>query len=366
MNNYYFDFGIGESPAAPYLQVTPDSMYNEKDGYGFLPGGHIGSRRRAGGERLRSAFCIPVEAGFRADLPNGCYTVTATIGDEAAPTVTTLQYGKRSTVLIKAETLAGQYGTHSFTVKVKEGHVVLRFSGVAPRINALRFEPCPNAMTVYLAGDSTVTDQETFPYAGWGQMLPAFFKAEVAVDNRAVSGRSSRSFIGEGRLDAILEEIGPGDHLWMQFGHNDQKSDAARHTEPFGSYKEMLLLYIEGARSKGAHPVLITSMHRRRFDDNGELVDTHGDYLTAMRELAKESEVPIIDLAAKSAELFQSLGAEACKELFMWGLPGEFIAFSEGVKDDTHFQEEGARKLAELVAEGVKELNLSPLSLYLK
>lgn len=366
MKSYEFDFGIGESPAAPYIQIVPETRYRQETGYGFLPGGAIGSRKRDGGDRLRTAFCIPVEAGFRVDLPNGCYTVTAIIGDESAPTVTTLQYGKRCTVLSRAGTIAGQYSTHSFTVKVKEEHLTLGFSGIAPRINYLRIQPAPSAMTIFLAGDSTVTDQETFPYAGWGQMLPLYFKAEVAVDNRAVSGRSSRSFIDEGRLDAIMEEIGPGDHLWIQFGHNDQKSDSARHTEPFGSYKEMLLRYIQGARSKGAQPVLVTSMHRRRFDDKGELVDTHGDYLAAMRELAQESDIPIIDLAAKSEELFRVLGAERCKELFMWGLPGEFIAFSEGVKDDTHFQEAGAMKLAELVAEGVKELNLSPLSLYLR
>ncbi|MHA7962593.1 rhamnogalacturonan acetylesterase [Paenibacillus sp. CAU 1782] len=366
MKTYEFDFGIGESPASPFIQILPESVYSQETGYGFLPGGCIGSRIRSGGDRLRSAFCIPMEAAFRVDLPNGCYTLTAIIGDELAPTVTTIQFGKRSTVLSRASTIAGQYSTYSFTVKVKEEHLKLAFSGITPRINYLRIQPAPSAMTVFLAGDSTVTDQETFPYAGWGQMLPLYFKAEVAVDNRAVSGRSSRSFIDEGRLEAIMEEIRPGDHLWIQFGHNDQKSDSARHTEPFGSYKDMLLKYIQGARSKGAQPVLVTSMHRRRFDDNGELVDTHGDYLAAMRELAKESDTQIIDLAVKSEELFTLLGAERCKELFMWGLPGEFIAFSEGVKDDTHFQEAGAMKLAELVVEGVRELNLTPVALYLR
>nr|WP_223829385.1 rhamnogalacturonan acetylesterase [Paenibacillus arenilitoris] len=222
------------------------------------------------------------------------------------------------------------------------------------------------ATTIYLAGDSTVTDQETFPYAGWGQMLPLYLKADAAVDNRAKSGRSSRSFMNEGRLAAILEQIKPNDYLWIQFGHNDQKPDAERATEPFGSYKEMLAVYVEEARARGAIPVLITPVHRRKFDAEGRIVDTHGDYLLGMKQLAAELDVPLIDLAAKSKAMYERLGDEPSKALFMWAYPGEFIHFPEGAQDDTHFQELGAIQIARLVAEGVRELALSPLHLYLK
>ncbi|WP_028610257.1 rhamnogalacturonan acetylesterase [Paenibacillus harenae] len=363
---YKFDFGIGPAPDSPYIQVLPDTLYNETAGYGFEGNKRISSRFREEADRLRSAFCIPLDAVFKADLPNGCYTVTATIGDAIAPTSTTLKYGPGRIAVYKAVTSAGQYAVHSFTAKVTDGQLRLAFSGAAPRINALEIAAAKQATTIYLAGDSTVTDQETFPYAGWGQMLPLYLKADVAVDNHAKSGRSSRSFIDEGRLAAILEQIKPNDYLWIQFGHNDQKPDKERATEPFGSYKEKLAVYVEEARARGAIPVLVTPVHRRKFDGGGRIIDTHGDYLLGMKQLAAELDVPLIDLAAKSKALYEQLGDEPSKALFMWAYPGEFIHFPEGAQDDTHFQELGAIQIAGLVAEGVRELALSPLHLYLR
>lgn len=364
--SFKFDFGIGDAPNSSYIQVLPSTIYSEQLGYGFTQNERISSRNRDESDRLRGAFCIPLEADFTVNLPNGCYTVTVTIGDLIAPTSTTLKYGVGRIVLHKAVTSAGQYAVHSFTVKVTNGQLKLFFSGVAPRINALQIEEAKQATTIYLAGDSTVTDQDTFPYAGWGQMLPLYFKTDVAIDNHAVSGRSSRSFIDEGRLAAILEQIKPNDYLWIQFGHNDEKPDVERATEPFGSFKEMLSIYVKESLARGARPVLITPMHRRKFDSEGRVTDTHGDYLLGMIELAKELDVPLIDLAAKSKILYERLGDEPSKSLFMWAYPGEFIHFPEGALDDTHFQELGAIQIAGLVAEGVRELGLSPLNLYLK
>lgn len=354
MLGYKFDFGAGESPGESYIHILPDTIYKGETGYGFLPGAQIGTRDRQTSDRLTGAFCIPLDAEFAVDLPSGCYNVTATIGDAVTETRTTLQYGQRRFAFQDLRTRAGQYATERFTVKVTNGKLRLSFSGQAPRINALVIEEAAEAMTVFLAGDSTVTDQETFPYAGWGQMLPLYFKADIAVDNRAKSGRSSLSFINEGRLDAILKELKAGDHLWIQFGHNDQKSDAARATQPFGTYKETLTVYVDAARERGALPVLITSPHRRKFD-GGKIVDTHGDYLTAMRELAVELDVTLLDLAASSMALYEELGDEASKELFMWALPGEYVSFPDGTRDDTHFNERGARAIAGLVAREARE-----------
>ncbi|MOA16261.1 Rhamnogalacturonan acetylesterase RhgT [compost metagenome] len=128
----------------------------------------------------------------------------------------------------------------------------------------------------------------------------------------------------------------------------------------------MLAVYVEEARSRGAIPVLITPMHRRKFDADGRIIDTHGDYILGMKQLAEELEVPLIDLAEKSRKLYEQLGDEPSKALFMWAYPGEFIHFPEGAQDDTHFQELGAIQIAGLVIEGVRELDLSPLTLYLK
>lgn len=364
--NYYFDFGAGSPPAAPYVQVLPDTLYSKELGYGFEEGGRVSSRDRGEGDRLQSAFCIPLEAAFAVDLPNGLYNVAMTMGDAIAPTITSVTYGPRRHVVRKAATTAGQYAAHSFTVKVTDGRLRLSFGGIAPRINSLVITEARQAFTVFLAGDSTVTDQETFPYAGWGQMLPLFFKAEAAVDNHAKSGRSSRSFIDEGRLAAILEQIRPGDHLWIQFGHNDSKPDKERATDPYTTYKEKLGVYIKEARARQAHPLLITPMHRRKFDGQGRIVDTHGDYIPAMKELAAELDVPLIDLAEKSKALYESYGPEPSKALFVWAYPGEFMSLPEGMEDDTHFQEAGAYAMASLVVEGVRELMLQPFHLYLK
>ncbi|MFS0635974.1 rhamnogalacturonan acetylesterase [Mesobacillus foraminis] len=221
-----------------------------------------------------------------------------------------------------------------------------------------------NTITVYLAGDSTVSsyDQTLAPRMGWGQVLDRYFDDKIVVKNEASSGRSSKSFIDEGRLDAILDEIEKGDYLFIQFGHNDQKiEDPSRYTEPYSTYKSYLKQYIDGARAKNALPVLVTPVERRRFTAEGLARDSHGEYPAAMKELAKEENVPVIDLTAKSKSLFQELGPEATKEVFLWLEPGEHMNYPEGVQDNTHFQEAGAEKIAVLVAEGLKELKLVPL-----
>ena len=197
-------------------------------------------------------------------------------------------------------------------------------------------------------------------------MLPVFFKHDVAVANHAKGGRSSKSFISEGRLAPIKEELKEGDFLFIQFGHNDEKWDEVRHTEPADTYPEQLRLYIEAARSKKATPVLVTSVHRRFFDPTGKLKNSHGDYLEAVRQLAMEEQAPLIDLAEKSKALFEEAGPEGTKSIFFWGQPGEWMNHATGVKDNTHFQERGSLRIAELVVEGIRENNLQNLVMYLR
>lgn len=215
-------------------------------------------------------------------------------------------------------------------------------------------------VTLYLAGDSTMSNYKSsfYPRMGWGQVFGRWFGSGAAVCNAAASGRSSKSFIAERRLSAIWSRIRPGDYLFIQFGHNDQKEDEARHTDPNTSYVEHLRQYVDGARTRGALPVLITSVQRRSFDEQGCFADTHGEYPTAMKRLAAELEVPLIDLAEKSRRLFESLGAERTKALLLWLQPGEQANYPDGVTDDTHFSEAGAIAIARLVVEGIKELDL--------
>jgi lysophospholipase L1-like esterase len=189
-------------------------------------------------------------------------------------------------------------------------------------------------------------------------MLGTFFGEEVTIHNAAMGGRSSKSFIDEGRLAAIDEKIGAGDYLLIQFGHNDEKEDEARHTTPDGTFPAYLMKYIEVARAHGATSVLLSSVERRRFNEKGEVVHTHGDYPDATERLAREAGVAFIDLRRKSKALLESLGDEPSKRLFCWLKPGESPNYPDGVTDNTHFSEDGAKEMARLVVEGIRESGL--------
>lgn len=172
--------------------------------------------------------------------------------------------------------------------------------------------------------------------------LPFFLREGLVVANHAVNGRSSKSFVDEGRLDEILSVIRPGDLLLVQFAHNDEKSDdPTRYTEPWTTYQDCLRMYVEGARRKGARPVLATPVERRRFDAGGNAVPTHGEYPAAMRALAREERVALLDIEALSLALWQQLGAEETKKYFNW---------TDTEQDNTHFNPPGAIAVARLVA----------------
>ncbi|TCN22694.1 lysophospholipase L1-like esterase [Mesobacillus foraminis] len=231
----------------------------------------------------------------------------------------------------------------------------------AERTSAIRDKA---KVTVFLAGDSTVStyNDSLAPRAGWGQMLNGRFDDGVVVINEAKPGRSSKSFIDEGRLKRILRQLDEGDYLFIQFGHNDAKiKDPARYTEPYSTYKSSLKQYIDGAKAKKAIPVLITPVERRRFNENGAAINSHGEYPAAMKELGKEENVPVIDLEGKSRALFQELGPEKTKRMILWLEPGSSPNYPDGAKDNTHFQEEGAIAIANLVIEGIEELDILPL-----
>ena len=198
--------------------------------------------------------------------------------------------------------------------------------------------------TLYIAGDSTAAQKyaDAAPETGWGMALPFFLSKGTSVANHAVNGRSSKSFVDEGRLDVILGLIKPGDLLLIQFAHNDEKStDPTRYTEPWTTYQDYLRMYVEGARSKGARPVLATPVERRRFDADGNAVPTHGEYPAAMRALAEEERVALLDIEALSLALWQELGVEETKTYFNW---------TATEQDNTHFNPPGAIAVARLVA----------------
>ncbi|MFK0022174.1 rhamnogalacturonan acetylesterase [Streptomyces sp. NPDC090798] len=198
--------------------------------------------------------------------------------------------------------------------------------------------------TLYIAGDSTAAQKyaDAAPETGWGMALPFFLREHLEVSNHAANGRSSKSFVDEGRLGVILGAICPGDFLLIQFGHNDEKSaDPTRYTEPWTTYQDYLWQYIDGARARGARPVLATSVERRKFDADGNAVATHGDYPAAVRALAEEEHVALLDIQALSIALWQRLGVEETKKYFNW---------TATEQDNTHFNPPGAIAVARLVA----------------
>ncbi len=205
--------------------------------------------------------------------------------------------------------------------------------------------------SIYVIGDSTasVYASNVFPRMGWGQVLGESFASQCAVvKDKALSGRSSKSFYDEGAWTPIEAALVPGDFVVIQFGHNDEKSDdPTRYTQPQTTYKEYLTTYIEDARNKQAIPVLATSINRNQWNGT-TLKDTHGAYPPAVRELAAALNVPLVDLTALTKSYFERIGPAATNDLFMNLDPGEFPNYPDGNADNTHLREEGARAIAKL------------------
>ncbi len=219
---------------------------------------------------------------------------------------------------------------------------------------------------IYLIGDSTMADKsvKAYPETGWGMPFHYFFNKNAIVDNTAQNGRSTRTFIEEGRWKAVYDALKPGDYVLIQFGHNDEVPTKRSYTPP-AQYKANLLKFIAESRSKGAFPILITPVARRAFDSNGKLLDTHHAYAHIVRETAKEAKLPLIDLDQLSRDLLQKLGPEKSAFLYNHLDPAENPHYSKGHTDNTHFSELGARTMAEIVLQQIEEQDLG-LENYIK
>lgn len=220
-------------------------------------------------------------------------------------------------------------------------------------------ETTSGKFTVWTIGDSTMASKkaEVAPETGWCQAFPNFVTANVEVRNRAMNGRSSKSFITEKRWQWVLDSLKAGDYVFIQFGHNDQKiQDSTRYTEPFTTYRKNLERFVRETREKGATPILFTSIVRRKFE-NGLLVDTHGNYPMVTRLVAAELNVPLIDLQMLTAGAVTAVGEEESKKIYLWIPPTE--KFPKERKDDTHLSVEGANLVAKLAAQQLMLLDNS-------
>lgn len=210
--------------------------------------------------------------------------------------------------------------------------------------------------TIFVIGDSTAANKDLSkgsPERGWGMALQCYFdEAFIRVDNHAVNGRSSKSFIDEGRWDRLLSLIRPGDYVIIQFGHNDEKPQPDRHTDPGSTFDDNLARFVSETREKGGIPVVMNAVVRRNFNAD-TLVDTHGLYIVAPRDVASRMHCYFVDANRITHDLEQSLGVEGSKRLHMWYKPGEHPALPQGRQDNTHYNAFGAHQVASLLADAL-------------
>lgn len=380
-DSWKFDFGTGEVKEG-YQAVEPWDVYDPEKGFGFLEGTELIGIENMGGDPLSiDGVSSMTPFYFSVALPEGNYNVTIFLGDLQGKSSTTVRAECRRLMLEETETAFGQISELTFTVNVRhpeigntgervklkereldhmhwDDQLTLEFNGENPRVTGLEIHPNTEATTVFLAGNSTVVDQAFEPWAAWGQMFPAFFQAgKVAIANHAESGESLLAFQRENRLAKILDLMKSGDYLFLEFAHNDQKA-GGNHLDAFTTYQETLKSYIVAARSKGGIPVLVTSMHRRNFDEKGKIVNTLGDYPEAVRQVAQEENVALIDLNDMSKTLYESWGSEYSKKAFVHFPKGTFEGQEEDFADNTHFSTYGAYELARCVVEGLRKTDL--------
>ncbi|MCX6629389.1 MAG: rhamnogalacturonan acetylesterase [Candidatus Solibacter sp.] len=332
--------------------------YSAERGYGFEEGATL---KPGSG----SVFCEKAPFYFSVRVPDeGNYRVTVTLGDGEAATVTTIKAELRRLMVEKVETRPGEFVRRTFLVntrtpKMADGvevrlkdrektseawawdeRITLEFSNAHPAVSAIEIEKA-EVPTLYIAGDSTSTDQGREPFNSWGQMLPRFFRPELAVANHGESGESLRSFVGERRLAKVMSVIKAGDWLLIRMGHNDQK-EKGEGVGAFTTYRESLKQFIAEVREKGATPVLVTPMHRMTFDAEGKITNSLGDYPEAVRQTGAEEKVAVIDLHAMSKLFYEALGPkEAAK------------AFADG--DTTHHNNYGSYQLAKCIVQGIRD-----------
>jgi lysophospholipase L1-like esterase len=350
-----FDFSGGD-PAAGVLSVSPANLYSDASGFGFEGGVGL----------VRGSNCVTSDKPFlfSVRLPEGNYVVAATLGDDAAASDNTVKAELRRLMLERVKTAKGETVERIFTVNVrtpkipdgagvrlkpreKEGEMVnwddrltLEFNGARPALRALRIAPT-NVPTIFLCGDSTVCDQPREPWNSWGQMLPRFFGPGVAVANHAQSGESIKSSLGARRFAKVFSQMKSNDWLFVQYGHNDMKD---KSTNALATYKSNLIMIVQQTREHGGTPVLVTSMERKAGVEH----DTLEGYPNAVREVAREDGVALIDLHAISKIFYRALGTNLGK------------AFQDGA----HHNNYGSYELARCVVEGIRE-NVPALAKFL-
>jgi len=377
-------------PHVGAIQLTSSSIYQTSPGHSFGFDLKTAPSTFSGGACSSNAPFF-----FSMTAVDGNYEVTLELGADKAASTTTVRAESRRVMVQQQTVAAGRSHKETFIVNVRSATIspstnaaavadspariklkareigaldwddklTLEFNGAHPSVRSIAIRKVENVPTLYLAGDSTVVDQDKEPWAAWGQMLPRFFTSAVSIANNAESGETIRSFVGENRLAKIMSTIKRGDYLFIQFAHNDQKPGSGFVS--IADYKNYLVRYITEAREHGASTILVTSMNRRKFDAQGHIVATLGDYPDAMREVAAEQHMPLIDLNAMSKTLFEAMGEQGTLKAFVHYPANTFPGQDAELKDDTHFNSYGAYELARCIVQSIRDQKL-PLAAFLR
>lgn len=351
--------------------TKPQPVYNDADGYGYDVVAAPDKKQPA------KPFYFSVK------VPDGNYLVKVVLGGKKNSNTTVRAEGRRLMMDNIETKKAKETKEVSFIVNKRspqideknrvrikdreknylawDNRLTLEFNGTLPAVKSIHIEKA-DVPTIYLCGNSTVTDQNYEPWASWGQMITRWFGPEVAISNHAESGLTARTFIASNRLDKILTTLKKGDYVFVEFGHNDEKEKKPGDGAWY-HYQYQLKIFVDKVRAKGADIVFCTPTQRRFFNsDNKTIKNTHGDFPAAMKMVAEKENVPLIDLNQMTKTLFETMGFEDSKRLLVH-YPKE--AYGKELSDNTHFNPFGAYEVAKCVVMGMKQLNL-PVVKYLR
>lgn len=366
--DFVFDGKAKDAGSAVFITQADTFSVERGYGYDFLPCPKQGSM---------SPFFFSVQ------VPDGNYRITVTYGSRKKAANTWLRAESRRLLLENADTRKGEQRVFSCVVNkrntVIEGRDVVRIkareksklnwddkltievNGDAPAVSRIQIDRVEDVPTVFLCGNSTVVDQDYEPWASWGQMIPRFFDDGLCFANYGESGECANTFIAAGRLKKILHEMKPGDYVFVEFGHNDQKQRGPG-SGAYYSFATSLKTFIDEVRSRKGHIVFCTPTQRRSFDSAGKIQETHADYPEAMLWVAEREQVPVIDLHQMTRVLFETLGVEDSKRALVHYPAGTYPGQTSELADNTHFNTYGAYQVAKCVIEGMKLLNLPIIS----
>ncbi|MFC5283098.1 rhamnogalacturonan acetylesterase [Pedobacter alpinus] len=379
--SYHFVFGK-QKRVKNAIIINDKSIYNDAKGYGFDFNTMPNFIKKSMNGPLISA---DKAFYFSTKIPEGNYQVKIKVANPNGQSKTTIKAESRRLMMENIVPKKGIVNEEIFIVNVKsriisasknvilkerehnkldwDSKLTLEFA-VNPAIIALEIIPVDDQITVFLAGNSTVVNQDNEPWASWGQMIPNFFGAGVAIANHAESGLTLGSFLGSNRLDKIWSVMKKGDYLFIEFGHNDQKEKGV-NDGAFKSYSERLRLFVNSFRERGGIPIIVTSTGRRSFDKEGNVLETLGDYPTAAKKVASELDVPLIDLNSMSKTFYKALGEEESKKAFVHYPANSYPNQKTALADNTHFNPYGAYQLSKMIVQEIINQNIE-LKKYIK